>query len=263
MSVLYDTMSKFNREWLNKNGKLTPVIMQKWYGEKYAKKRSFEEMIFTEKSAVVALGVSGVGKTTWIQNFIKENPNFTLISYDECAAMAMTEVGYERDAVGMKALEIIDKQLKENKDSNIVIDGKFVHPATRASLFEILNKVYKYQIHIVYFSFRYVGEHIHDYFLSRAVEYALFDRYVKSNVQPGECSDLDLYKLRNNMLEVYAKENNLTKEHIIDLFANDYDVQVELSNICREFQKEIAISEFVLQERFGFYRYGADYVYIL
>lgn len=99
-------------------------------------------------NAVIVMGFSGNGKTTWISNFVRSNPDYYIVSMDEVVNTLHDK--YQR---GVKPDEIIDGfgQLLERKCSNgknIVIDGNFLNLLTRSALADTL-KLYGYQVNLV------------------------------------------------------------------------------------------------------------------
>lgn len=99
-------------------------------------------------NAVIVMGFSGNGKTTWISNFVRSNPDYSVVSMDEIVNTLHDK--YQR---GVKPDEIIDGfgQLLERKCSNgknVVIDGNFLNLLTRSALADTL-KLYGYQVNLV------------------------------------------------------------------------------------------------------------------
>lgn len=99
-------------------------------------------------NAVILFGFSGNGKTTYIEDFIKYNPDYVVASMDEVVNELYKELNRKitpREIT--KAFgEEVDVLCKAGK--NIIFDGSFLNLLTRSALADTL-KLYGYQVNLV------------------------------------------------------------------------------------------------------------------
>ena len=99
-------------------------------------------------NAVILFGFSGNGKTTYIEDFIKYNPDYVVASMDEVVNELHKELNRKitpREIT--KAFgEEVDVLCKAGK--NIIFDGNFLNLLTRSALADTL-KLYGYQVNVV------------------------------------------------------------------------------------------------------------------
>ena len=70
MGLLLQNLDRLRKEVEKAQGKVSTATMKEWLGNQKAIKRdcSLDDVAFEEKSAVVIVGISGIGKTTF-KNF--------------------------------------------------------------------------------------------------------------------------------------------------------------------------------------------------
>ena len=99
-------------------------------------------------NAVVMFGLSGNGKSTWIKEFIKENPDYVVASMDE-----VVNGLYEKNQRQVMSDEIVEAFGNEiesicRSGRNVIIDGNFLNLLTRSALADTL-KTFSYQVNLV------------------------------------------------------------------------------------------------------------------
>ncbi len=97
-----------------------------------------------DKNAVIVLGYSGNGKSTWIESFRRANPDYEVISMDS-VARSLGEYPKKSEVVRIFG-EKLEKAHDEEK--NIIVDGNFLNLLTRSALLDTL-KTYDYQVNLV------------------------------------------------------------------------------------------------------------------
>ena len=92
-----------------------------------------------DKKALVMFGFSGNGKTTWINNFCRENPDYTVLSMDSVVRELSDKLGRRVD--GMEITKAFSDKLDEvcSIDSKVIIDGNFLNLLTRMALVDSLH----------------------------------------------------------------------------------------------------------------------------
>ena len=100
-----------------------------------------------DKHAIIVLGFSGNGKTTYINNFIESNPEYSIVSMDRVAREVLDSKCNNPSA---KIVENFGNALEEasNNKKNIIIDGNFLNMLTRLALIDTLSS-YGYLIDMV------------------------------------------------------------------------------------------------------------------
>ena len=125
MGLLLQNINKFGKEYVAANGILDLVQIKKWFGNQKAIKRncSLNEVEFEPKSAVMIVGASGIGKTTYAEEFLSTHPEFEFCSYDECYGQAYSQAN-ERQNIGNQETDINTKMLFEKIVRNANRHGK-------------------------------------------------------------------------------------------------------------------------------------------
>lgn len=263
MGSFVNYMYEFVKECNQANGIMTQKTISKWFGNKKAVKRdSFEYyLIGKRKIAVVVVAVSGIGKSTYVQNFLKQVSDFECISYDEAYYQK-----YDEQQAGIKVseyrtVEIIEEQILKVQDKNIIVDSMCIHPTSRAALFRFLSDL-DYEIHMIYFSRKYTEDNIKQRMTARAIELALYQDYLARN-NISRMKMVDLMKIRNNIIEIYARKKRITAE---ELKAQTVMLPTTITNmisLINFYNNEIETNRVWWQENRGLFMLGADYYYEL
>lgn len=92
-----------------------------------------------EKKALVMFGFSGNGKTTWINNWCLENPEYVVLSMDSVVRELSDKLGRQVD--GMEITKAFSEKLDEvcSNNKNVVVDGNFLNLLTRMALVDSLH----------------------------------------------------------------------------------------------------------------------------
>lgn len=103
---------------------------------------------FSGQEAIIVLGYSGNGKTTWIKKFRRDNPGYEVVSFDEIVRRLTLEHGNNVNS-NMIVKEIGEEiERLSDSNSNIIFDGRFLNIFTRAALTQTLHS-YGYFISMV------------------------------------------------------------------------------------------------------------------
>lgn len=149
-------------------------------------------------NAVVLLGFSGNGKTTWINNFVQENPSYEVLSMDS----VQRSLG-DRAEPSMIVREFA-RRLEEicSNGKNIVIDGNFLNLLTRSALLDSL-KTFKYQVNIVDITNK-IGDILPIRILDRTAQ-VLGYKITRENIQ-NVLKTSEFSMCRREILEYYMNE---------------------------------------------------------
>ena len=103
---------------------------------------------YSGEEAIVVLGYSGNGKTTWINNFRRNNPGYEVISFDEIVKKLTLRYGdnLNGDLLNAAVGEEIEKLCREH--ANIIFDGRYINLFTRCALTQTLHS-YGYFVSMV------------------------------------------------------------------------------------------------------------------
>ena len=84
-------------------------------------------------------GFSGNGKTTWINNWCLENPEYVVLSMDSVVRELSDKLGRQVD--GMEITKAFSEKLDEvcSNNKNVVVDGNFLNLLTRMALVDSLH----------------------------------------------------------------------------------------------------------------------------
>lgn len=169
---------------------------------------------FSGEEAIVVLGYSGNGKTTWINNFRRDNPGYEVISYDDIVKNLTLSLGDKVDSKSYVSAigEEIDRLCSNHL--NIIFDGKFLNIFTRSALTQTLHS-YGYFVSMVDLT-----DIIDDVLPKRLIEYYERELGIKFDYHnPDKCfNDPRFRKKYDEIMEYF----NLEKKSCL------FDLQKEL-----------------------------------
>lgn len=263
MGLLLDYMQMFTNEAKKVNGNVSRKTISEWFGNKQAVQRNgYKDVLsFDSKSAVVVVGVSGIGKTGYVERFIELFPHVKLVSYDEANYKKEDEKERGKKVYDGRALEIVEEEILKYKDESIIVDSVCIQPYARAALFRFLADL-GYEIHMVYFSKEYTEANIVACLRNRAIELVLFEEYKERN-KNVKMSMIEKIQVRKDIVSVVAKERGMTKEMLIAETANNMAVFFKIAFLANAYKAEVEENRVWWQEKRGLFYLGADYCYVL
>ena len=263
MGLLVDYMKQFAADASRSKGVISRKTISEWFENKQAvvKDGYKDVMLFESKAALVLVGVSCIGKTTYIQNFLNLYPHIKLISYDEAGYIKAEEEIKGKNVSETRTIEIVEKEILENKDESIVVDSTFIQPYSRAALIRFLKDL-GYEVHMLYFSKEYTEKNITSCLLNRAIEITLYQDFVETN-KGNKMSMREALEIRKSILERYAKKYGISVEELKSRMVSHPTTMSNLHFLSNEFKKEVEIHRVWWQEKRGLFFLGADYCYVL
>lgn len=153
-------LEELRNESVQLNGRVFPKnAWEKMFGTKKGNIVSEKELnLYNGKTAIILMGLSGCGKSTFARAFKRNNPSFELCIFDEVELGIMVRYAKERmflseeveDEMAIYEFgQLLEKCGRENK--NIIVDGQFVYCNARGALLKTLRH-YGYD-NIVIFNF--------------------------------------------------------------------------------------------------------------
>lgn len=263
MGLLRQNMNKYKNLFAKTGGYVTDENVIAWLGAKRGiRRKSLGAVAFEKKSAVVIIGMSGVGKSTYAKNFIKEHPEFILCSHDDNYYQAVEEKQVIGNVAEDRMTEILEKKIRAaNKNGqSIILDGMFIHPAVRAALFHTL-KTFGYTIHALFFTPTYSGSVIEECTIRRSIESVLFKEYAAE--WRNEKTITQLMEARERIIEIYAEKFGVDSEEVYTRYRKHPEVQVFMNVYSAGYQNELMHNGYEYQALKGFFMLGADYYYEL
>lgn len=263
MGLLLDYLQKFATETMKANGIVSRKTISEWFGNKQSIQRNgYEDVLsFNTKAAVVVVGVSGIGKSSYIKNFLKMFPNIKLISYDDANYQKEEEKEKGKKVSDGRMMEIVEERILAYKDGSIIVDSNCILPYARAALIRFLSDL-GYEIHMVYFSQKYTEAHISSCCMQRAIELTLFKDYLVRHKMTRK-SFRDRMKVRDDIVKIVAKERGITEEDLRASLSTDPTTLATLYHLINEYKREVEESRMWWQEKRGLFFLGTDYCYVL
>ena len=263
MGLLLDYLQKFATETMKANGIVSRKTISEWFGNKQSIQRNgYEDVLsFNTKAAVVVVGVSGVGKSSYVKNFLKMFPDVKLISYDDANYQKEEEKEKGKKVSDGRMMEIVEERILACKDESIIVDSNCILPYARAALIRFLSDL-GYEIHMVYFSQKYTEAHISSCCMQRAIELTLFKDYLvrhKMTRKPFR----DRMNVRDDIVKTVAKERGITEDDLRASLAKDPTKLATFCHLVNEYKREVEESRMWWQEKRGLFFLGADYCYVL
>jgi len=236
------SINEFNKK---KNTMVTnKEILHTFFEDIIATRQPNFTRITSKKIAIVLLGQSCCGKTTYAKNFVKEHPDFTALSMDECAHRHLRNMSkdqrivllliHSEDITDYFGNTIFGNILTEGK--NLIIDGCWLHLNARSALFKTLHELGYY---ICIFSFLNIDP---ETYKKRIIGRALQD-------VARSLLDFDLFEcdFDTDFIEFYAKERKLSINDAQIALVNEPIFKEYYQNQLNYLQNELASS--IIQEQ--------------
>lgn len=230
-------------------------VMDAFFPKKVAK--PVEEPTFDEKrkNAIILVGPSCCGKTTYALKFVKEHPNFTLVSMDKCAAEEMKD--FDEFEMFTMALGVGDRttddlgnrafgEMLAAGHKNIIIDGNWMHVNSRGALLKTLDY---YNYHTVIYLILPEGNDYTD-----RIESRVFEIIAAKELEVDLACILDGV----DVVKKYADSIGLSVEKAKEKIRNSIDFPVSFAKECMMLNDEIAESNFASQMPTRIIFLGAD-----
>ena len=215
------------------------------------------EFEFDEKSAVVLLGMSCMGKTTFANDFIKTHKEFSLLSFDNFAINLIASQFYTN--IDEKAIhqfgKALDESLKEGK--KVIIDGQYVNVVSRSALFKTLFEA-GYTIYVISF-INMPNELVDQRIESRAIDNTVSDLLYKMpnfNSAPGK-------KIYGLTIDDYAKYVGVNRKKALNYIKSKSAFRDYLRKEHGLRVNELIDSNVILQIQQDAFIYGCDYYHDL
>ena len=201
-----------------------------------------------KKNAVVLIGPSCVGKSTYARNFIKMYPEFEYLSMDDCALKELKRTNiifcFGND---LWSNTLGNKEFGERieRGRNLIIDGGWLHINSRSALLKTL-KHYGYNVCACIFDNITIEEHARNV-EARVLGHLAFEM-LKSQ---QEFCDKD-------WIVVYQEENKLSREKAIEILRSSPDYQNKMIQEINILLEEKNDSGYLMQIESGLILAGFD-----
>ena len=263
---IYSTQLQRSYDWFDKMYMKKPTEKD-WinlFGKRRGKNvQDIENLNLNDarSTAIILVGLSTCGKTTFSLNFVKSHPNFSYCSYDSVGVEVMSEFikkGYlpQESILDSYTIYEFGEILKDHKKkkNNLIIDGAWVAPNSRGALINTLRLLgFK---NLIIFSFLKISE--------EEMKVRLVSRAVRQIIQSKEIHDSDNPTTLSNSLSWFVtasfdeiiKKSGKTVDELIHSkeFIKEYS---ELAQIY--FSSEPINTSLPIQMAYSIYNYGVDY----
>lgn len=212
------------------------------------------------KNAIVLLGPSCCGKTTFGKEFVKQRPFFQFMSMDKCAIEEMENMTEEEMALMMMGLgsKTSDDmgnrrfgQMLEKGHNNIIIDGGWTDVNSRGALLHTLEDL-EYNTCIFLFS---QSEDVYDKRVRSRVCELIAAKYI--NMSAAEI-------LRGvNVLYLYAKRKGIRVATAKDLIMQSNEFKNSMERQYGMLANELQKSNYYSQIAMNIIMLGADELYVI
>ena len=255
MGLLKQNYNKYNKEYLARGGKISESVLQKWFGKKRAVKRS-ESILdgsieFGPKSAVVIVGASGIGKSTFANKFMEVYPSFNLCSHDQFYYQATENMVIssqkDKEYANSRAVDLLEKHLRNllRKDANLLFEGLYVNPGFRAAILNLL-ETFGYTVYIICFTSEYTDKVLLEYSKKRAVELSFFQDYLTYEKKPT--SLMEIMSVRDRIMEYYSEKLHMPVQKIYAQYIDRKEILRTANALVDATKNEIVGHYFHMQE---------------
>ena len=205
-----------------------------------------------EKNAIVLLGQSCTGKSTYAKEFIRKHPEFEYISMDECAFREYKKLGQvyiDIDDFMNSNLGNREMGVAIEKGNNIILDACWLHINSRSALLKTLRQ-FGYKTYAFYF---WPTEEIHNQMIiSRNIQ------------QTARCilnGEFNFEKV--DWVSKYQEIFHYSREEAINSIQSSDLFKEKLNNERNLIYNEYISSGFENQIRDRYFFASFDYVYII
>ena len=203
---------------------------------------------FKNMSAVIVIGYSGSGKTTFINEFCKKNRFFESISMDDTYKEVLKSKSRTSD---MEVITVFGKKLEcsANSRSNIIIDGLWLNVFTRMALLKTLKEL-GYTTYIV--------DIADDNIMYERLKLRADDLTVAALVKryfPNESKNVNFLKSNK-----FASTGYLFDKDIVGRMCNEW--KINYADVINFYEKEKSRNEISIQRKVGLIAVQADYLII-
>lgn len=263
MGLFVEYMYTFVKEFNDVNGIVTRKKASEWFQNKKAIRRNGykDQMILENKSAVVVVGVSCIGKSTYVQKFLKQFPSFKHISYDEACYQKVDEIKDGAQDKECRIVEILEEQMLKAQNVNIIVDAMCINLASRAALLRFLKDL-GYEIHLIYFSQAYTEANINKCIVNRAIEITLYQDYLATH-NTSKMYMRDIMKIRGDILAIYARKRGITIQELMTQTLSLPETMKNTVSLVSFYDNEVKENRMWWQEKRELFLLGADYYYEL
>ena len=201
-----------------------------------------------KKNAIVLIGLSCTGKSTYAKEFIKKHTDFEYLSLDDCALHELEQtnllVCFDNDIL-KNTLGFREFGEKLAKGKNLIIDGGWVHINSRSALLTTLKQ-------LGYKTCAYVFcNYSHEYYM-RNVEARVTSQMAYELLEKKEpFSDKD-------WLSMYQEEKKISREEAIAIIRSSEKYNEWLCEEINALLDEKQDSDYMMQLETGLIAIGFD-----
>ena len=230
-------------------------IRQMFY--KKSEKQIYALGEFPEKTALVLVGTSASGKTTFAKEYVSRNKNWDYLSMDECYEQVCNEGKTSLEEADQKMIKEFDRRLAKHKEAkkSILVDGEWIDIRTRAALLKTLSD-YGYRICMILMnpSAETMSKNLRKRALFATAQKVAVS-YAKENGIPK-----DVMFMANNPLEYLSRELKIDTEYLQSWITTSPAFQIEEEMHFNIMESEA--SQIQIQFRDGIMTWGVDTYFI-
>ena len=208
-----------------------------------------------KKNAIVMVGKSCCGKTTFAEKFVKKHPEFKIVSMDKCAFEEMSSLNrnelilllYTRGVEEM-GLSSFSKHLERGKQ--VIIDGGWMHLNSRIALIKTLREL-GYTITILDFL---------------GIPEAEYQKRVEGRALQNIATDLLkidmlIHPYGYDFVQAFASKYHITKSEAEVKLRSHPSFREVLSKLVEDLKQEESEVILDVQIKYGWLAFGADFIY--
>lgn len=261
MGLLVKEMQKVDGKYSKVKGDFKKLFSTEGSGRRI---NDLDGVIFSSRSAVVVCGISGIGKTTFIDDFMSEHPDFVMCSMDEATyrvAAKFNRMIKPKDESSIMSEFEKDFRNKIRHGGKVIFDGTFSSIVNRAAVLNTLRAL-GYTTYVIFYSERTMNEMFKKCCLSRAVGIVLSMEYLHLKSDEGK-SIADNLEVTKNIFKILERETGKTREEFVRSMKDDERVIgfVDYLQDLAEQEKKRNRIQYQLYNRV--FTYGTDYYHVI
>ncbi len=214
------------------------------------------DLSISNKTAIVLLGLSVTGKTTFANMLKKQNDFLTIVSMDDCARRLYQFGIMDEELNNTASVQVFGEQLEHYSKINqpIIVDGLWVNIYPRIALFKTLRKI-GYEICVIDFITNYDSEAHKDKMMKRALDLLAWKRLIEiDNIKFVNQAD----SVYDNATMILATRLGITEYKLIERLMQEDEYVDILSNVYNDSVNEVNDNLVSMQKSYDLFKIGAD-----
>ncbi len=249
-------VEELRKEQLKKDSVTVDDLVRMFYKTE-TKEVKLDEFEITDDTAIVLLGPSVYGKSTFAKQIMEQDLGLAYCSVDDCSR-ELTHWGIMNMSNDEYSVRMFGNLLKAAREKRqpVLVDGLWLNIYTRAALFKTLRILGYTKICVIDFISNYDGEMHQQYMMWRALDLYAWQILVDvKKVRNARIADEMFDNARNDLAKYYG----ISVEDLINKLAVRDGYVKTLKEVHADTVAEMETSFIDIQQQYGLFKAGVDW----